>query len=106
MFTDDGIYQFADNANQGRQKIHQFREFLYSNIPHRDHSILKVYTQGTNDLEMMALGSVSYKHHDGSSHETDWAGLYSLTKSQDGALKFQKVQIIINPAHKEERSGK
>jgi hypothetical protein len=51
----------------------------------------------------MAFGGVEYKHHDGTNHETNWAAKYSIEKTADGSLKFKTLQIILNPAHDDEK---
>jgi hypothetical protein len=76
-------------------EIIAFREFLFKNSPHRDHSISQVFVFGEDDLQLMVLGAVQYNFEDGSIHERQWAGRYQLTKDHDGKLKFKKAQIII-----------
>jgi hypothetical protein len=50
----------------------------------------------------MGLGVVRYKLPGGKDHEETWAATYSIV--EDGAeLKFKKVQIIVNPAHENEK---
>jgi len=72
-----------------------FRESLFSNIPYRDHPVVKVYSFGSNDLELLALGEVDYKFKDGTVHKDNWAGRYTIVKDDAGELKFKHVEIII-----------
>jgi hypothetical protein len=83
----------VDVAND--QGIHDFREKMFANVPHRDHHINQIFTFGGNDQELMAMGGVSYKFHDGTEHERQWAARYSIVSGDDGHLKFRLVQILI-----------
>jgi hypothetical protein len=72
-----------------------FREHLFKNAPHRDHPVVRFYTFGKNDLQLMCLGKVDYKFEDGSKHEREWAGRYEIVQVPGGGLKLKKAQIII-----------
>jgi len=103
LFTNDGIYEFAGKQGVGHKGIHDFREQLFANIPHRDHPIHKVYTFGKDYLDLMAFGSVDYVHHDKSTHSDNWAARYFITKDESGQVKFKHIQIILQPAHGNEK---
>jgi hypothetical protein len=91
LFTEDGTYEFAGKKNTGAKNIIACREQLFKNSPHRDHPVVKVYTFGEEDHELMALGNVDYGK--GEIHE--WAGRYSIVKDAKGELKFKHAQIIL-----------
>ncbi|GAB1318552.1 hypothetical protein MFIFM68171_08762 [Madurella fahalii] len=95
LFTPDGVYEFAGTKNKGAQAILGFRKKLFNNVAHRDHPVVRVYSFGTNDRELLALGEVEYRHPNGKSHTEEWAGRYSIVQDDAGALKFQHVQIIL-----------
>lgn len=75
-------------------EISDFREFLFNNVPHRDHPAIQFYTFGDDDLKLMTIGKVVYKYKDGSKHDCEWAGRYEIEKSSEGELRFKRVQII------------
>ncbi|KAL9618246.1 MAG: hypothetical protein Q9160_007016 [Pyrenula sp. 1 TL-2023] len=98
MFTETGIYDFMGRKATGRKEIMALRKDIFDKVPHRDHPVMEIYTYGDNDLELMALGKVGYKHHSGEDGgEREWAGHYSLEKVAGGDLKFKLVKIIGNP---------
>ncbi|KAH6614678.1 hypothetical protein B0J18DRAFT_439904 [Chaetomium sp. MPI-SDFR-AT-0129] len=103
LFTPDGIYEFAGKKQTGHDAILAFREQLFANVEHRDHPLVKVYTFGANDLELLALGQVEYKDPEGGSHNEEWAGRYSIVPGPAGKLLFRHVQIILNPHHPNEK---
>ncbi|QDS75304.1 hypothetical protein FKW77_001367 [Venturia effusa] len=94
LFVEDGTYEFAEKAYKGHKEISDFREFLFNNVPHRDHPAIQFYTFGDDDLQLMCIGKVEYKYEDGTKHECEWAGRYEIVKLSKGALKFKRVQII------------
>lgn len=94
FFTTDGVYEFAGAKNTGHPAILGFRESLFSNIAHRDHLVLKVYSFGSNDLELMVLGEVNYVFEDGRKRSQEWAGRYTIVTNDVGELEFQHVKII------------
>lgn len=116
LFTEDGTYEFAEKVYKGHKgichldqdskrkshsltklsslEISDFREFLFNNIPHRNHPAIQFYTFGDDDSQLMCIGKVEYKYEDESKHECEWAGRYEIVKSSDGELKFKRVQII------------
>lgn len=102
LFTSDGIYEFAGKKNKGPEAILAFRAQLFSNVEHRDHPIVKVYTFGADDHDLLALGQVEYKNvggPGGGSHKDEWAGRYIIVQEGD-QLKFKHVQIIIVSWHR------
>jgi uncharacterized protein (TIGR02246 family) len=94
LFTTDGVYEFAGEKNTGRAAILAFRESLFSNIAHRDHPVVKVYSFGSNDLELMVLGEVTYVFGDEGVRSQEWAGRYTIVEDDAGGLKFKPVQIF------------
>ena len=70
------------------------RKALFAHIPHRDHRLVKIYTAGSDQNNLMAHGKVDYKHHHGHTTATDFAGRYVLEKVGD-EIKFKVVQIIL-----------
>lgn len=76
---------------KGSKEIIALREALFKETPHRDHPLVQIFTDGSNDLELMGLGTVAYGPED--QHSREWAGRYSLVKTGDG-LKFKEVKII------------
>ena len=84
------FYEFAGKKAYGHKAIIDFREQLFKDSPHRDHSIVKVYSFGNNDHELMALGIVNY----GKDESHEWAGRYSIVNDA-GGLMFKHVHIIL-----------
>jgi ketosteroid isomerase-like protein len=94
LFAPDGVYEFAGKKNKGHEAILAFRAQLFSNIEHRDHPVVKVYSFGTDDKNLLALGEVVYRDPAGGSHKEEWAGRYIIVQ-HDGEFKFKHVQIFI-----------
>ena len=80
-------------ANQTVDII-KMREKLFPNIPSRHHRILKLYTYGSNEHELLAYGEVDYEHHHGGKADTHWASKYSV-KQVGNELKFAHVHIVL-----------
>jgi len=95
LFLADGVYQFGPLVGRGHDGIKDLREKLFANIPHRKHPAVRIYTFGDDQMELMVLGKVEYKFHEGHGHDTDWTGRYSLGRDEDGTLKFKEMQIIM-----------
>lgn len=95
LFTPDGIYEFAGRKNTGHQAILAFREDLFSHAGHRDHPVVKVFTFGSDDRELLALGEVEYRDDSAGTRKEEWAGRYTIVEDASGELKFKHVQILI-----------
>lgn len=106
------MYEFAEVQNKGHEgslipilstivahinplAIIAFREKLFKSVPHRDHPVVKFFTFGPDDLNLMCYGRVGYKYPEGTTNMKEWAGRYKLIKTDTGALKFKYVQVII-----------
>lgn len=63
-------------------------------MPGRDHSPIQIYTHGDDQMDLMILGDVSYKHHAGHETGADWAAKMKLEK-QGGEIKAAYYQIIV-----------
>lgn len=72
-----------------------FREKLFSAIPHRDHPVVRFFTFGNDDMNLMCYGHVGYQYPEGTTNMKEWAGRYKIVKTESGELKFKYVQIII-----------
>ncbi|KAK4221446.1 hypothetical protein QBC38DRAFT_522345 [Podospora fimiseda] len=101
LFTSDGVYEFAGRKNTGHDAIVAFRNDLFAHQEHRDHPVVKVFTFGSDDHELVALGEAEYRDSARGSQKEEWAGRYSVVKDADGQLKFKLVQIFISntPIH-------
>ncbi|KAL8961678.1 MAG: hypothetical protein Q9183_005271, partial [Haloplaca sp. 2 TL-2023] len=91
LFTDDGVWIFADRRAQGRQEIQALRTSMWKDIPHRDHSPAKIFSHGNHDddTELMILGTTSWEYHEKEAKSTqgDWAAHCKLHKEEDGTIK-------------------
>lgn len=89
----------AQNSADGilftpKTEIVALRKALFAHIPHRDHRILRYYTFDKENMHLMGLGTVGYKHHHGHETGSDWAAKYDLVKV-GGEAKFKHVQVIV-----------
>ena len=112
LFTHDGIVVFASSEAKGTKSqsmsysmklgfmrtnqlldIHKLREEIWTNIPHREHRCVKVYPFDKEGHDLMVLGVVDYKHHDGHEKGTEWSARYKLVK-ENGELKVALARIF------------
>ncbi|KAF7910106.1 uncharacterized protein EAE98_010904 [Botrytis deweyae] len=98
LFSNDGIYEFAEEQNVGRDAIISFRKKLFANVPHREHPVVRIFTFGSDDMNLMCYGTVGYKLSDDTVNMQEWAARYEIVKTGPGDLKFKYVQIIVSPA--------
>ncbi|TGO43522.1 hypothetical protein BOTNAR_3529g00010 [Botryotinia narcissicola] len=98
LFLDDGVYEFAEEQNVGREAILSFRRKLFANVPHREHPVVRIFTFGSDDMNLMCYGTVGYKLSNDVINMQEWAARYEIVNTESGDLKFKYVQIIISPA--------
>ncbi|KAE8441194.1 hypothetical protein EG329_005626 [Mollisiaceae sp. DMI_Dod_QoI] len=98
LFTPNGLYELAEVQNQGHDAIIAVRRKLFETIPYREHPVTKVFTYGSDDLNLMCFGIVDYAYPEGTTNKKEWAGRYEIEKTSSGELKFKLVQIITIPA--------
>jgi len=130
LFTEDGVYTFADRKAKGHPGTHKkrtawrslaylfaahdsellyicadallipaiqaLREKLWQDIPHRDHSPIKIFSYGNHndDTELMILGTTTWTYHEGHGNVGDWAAHCKLVKRDAGEVKCSYYQII------------
>lgn len=75
--------------------IIEFRDKLFKSAPHRDHPVVKIFTFGSDDMNLMCYGRVGYKYPEGTTNQKEWAGRYKIVKTESGSLKFKYVQVIV-----------
>ncbi|KAL8699356.1 MAG: hypothetical protein Q9201_006049 [Fulgogasparrea decipioides] len=105
LFTEDGVWIFADRRAQGR---HALRKKMWEDIPHRDHSPVKIFSHGNhdNDTELMILGTTSWTYHEGHGNAGDWAAHCKLEKDDNGKVLCSYYQIITDTGIHEKRGKK
>jgi hypothetical protein len=64
-------------------------------MPHRDHPAVKIFTFGSDDMNLMCYGTVGYKSADETVNMKEWAGRYEIVRTNSGTLKFKYAQVII-----------
>lgn len=57
--------------------------------------MVKIFTFGSDDMNLMAYGRVGYKYPEGTTNMKEWAGRYKIVKGGDGELRFTYVQVIL-----------
>lgn len=57
--------------------------------------MVKFFTFGPDDLNLMCYGRVGYKYPEGTINMKEWAGRYKIVKTESGVLKFKYVQVIL-----------
>lgn len=55
---------------------------------------MQIYTHGDDQIDLMILGEVSYKHHAGHETGADWAAKMKLEKQGD-KVKVVRYHIIV-----------
>ncbi|ATZ57877.1 hypothetical protein BCIN_15g03980 [Botrytis cinerea B05.10] len=95
LFTSDGTYEMAEKQSVGHKEIVSFRQKFFKNIPHREHPVVKVFTFGSDDMNLMCYGTVGLKTSGETKNMKEWAGRYEIVKTDSGSLKFKYVQIIV-----------
>ncbi|KAF5878812.1 putative fungal specific transcription protein [Botrytis fragariae] len=98
LFSNDGMYEFAEEQNVGRDAIISFRKKLFASVPHREHPVVRIFTFGSDDMNLMCYGTVGYRLSDDTVNMQEWAARYEIVKTEPGDLKFKYVQIIVSPA--------
>ncbi|CAF9926818.1 MAG: hypothetical protein GOMPHAMPRED_004235 [Gomphillus americanus] len=94
-FTEDGIYEVAETQSVGPDAIIAFREKFFKDVPHRDHPVVKVFTYGPDDKNLMIYGNVGVELPEGTKHSKEWAGRYEIVDTGSGGLKFKYVQVFV-----------
>lgn len=94
LFTSDGEFSMNDKKAQGTKQIRDLRKAIWSHVPGRDHSPVQIYTHGDDQMDLMILGEVSYKHHAGHETGADWAAKMKLEKQGD-KVKVVRYHIIV-----------
>ncbi|PSR79582.1 hypothetical protein BD289DRAFT_455767 [Coniella lustricola] len=92
-----GVYQLASKKAQGREAIIELRKALFASIPRREHRVVKIFTFGEDQSQLLVLGKVEYGHHHGHETNSDWASKIVLSTSE-GQPKLAEVQIIVDTA--------
>ncbi|KAK8911094.1 hypothetical protein QC760_000155 [Botrytis cinerea] len=95
LFVNDGTYELAEEQSVGRDEIISFRKKLFANIPHREHPVVRIFTFGSDDMNLMCYGTVGYKISDEPVNMQEWAARYEIVRTGPGDLRFKYVQIII-----------
>ena len=73
--------------------VRKLREEIWSNIPKRKHWRVKVYPFDKEGYDLMVLGTVDYKYHDGHEKRMEWATRYELVKV-NGELKVALARVF------------
>ncbi|KAM0315750.1 hypothetical protein ACHAO8_003602 [Botrytis cinerea] len=95
LFVNDGTYELAEEQSVGRDEIISFPKKLFANIPHREHPVVRIFTFGSDDMNLMCYGTVGYKISDEPVNMQEWAARYEIVRTGPGDLRFKYVQIII-----------
>lgn len=95
LFTSNGEFSMNEKKATGTQQIRDLRKGIWSHVPGRDHSPVQIYTHGDDQMDLMILGEVSYKHHHGHETAADWAAKMKLQK-ENGEIKVAKYHIIVD----------
>ena len=76
------------------EEVVALRKAIWSHIPNRDHSPIQIFTHGTDQMDLMVHGDVTYNHHHGHETGSDWAATVKLAKVGD-EIKMKRYQIIV-----------
>lgn len=72
---------------------------MWDSVPgrkHRAHRIFPFQThKETGKDEFMVYGTVTYKHHDCASKDTEWAGRIELVKDTTGEIKIALLHCFL-----------
>lgn len=78
-------------------EILALRKAMWAHVPDRDHKPIQIYTHGSDQMDLMIHGDVSYNHHYGHQTGADWAAKVKLAM-EGGEIKMAYYQIIVDSA--------